>query len=314
MEGYACEARNDEETIRRFTFDRSGYSLTPKAVAFPKNEDEILCLIENARETGVPIIPRAAGSNLSGNAVGEGTIVVMTDMNELISSEKGKARLQPGLVYDKLNELMKNDGFFLPYHVSSSAFCTIGGNVATRASGLRSIKYGTVDNSVRNIRFVSPAWGVVDTSKGLPHELERKLLEIQNRLLLDKEAMKELDRKRELKTSTGYNLRSFVTYEEPSEMLAHLLVGSVGTLGIFTEIEVQLQPIPERRVMVVSFFDSIVSAGRAVPELRKLYPSLLELMDGFGTSIVRDDTDINVPEGAGATLLIEFDERIDKES
>lgn len=139
MEGYACEARNDEETIRRFTFDRSGYSLTPKAVAFPKNEDEILCLIENARETGVPIIPRAAGSNLSGNAVGEGTIVVMTDMNEFISSEKGKARLQPGLVYDKLNELMKKDGFFLPYHVSSSAFCTIGGNVATRASGLRSI-------------------------------------------------------------------------------------------------------------------------------------------------------------------------------
>ncbi len=312
MEGYACEARNDEGTIKRFAFDRSGYKITPRAVAFPENEEEIECLVESAKNSGVPIIPRAAGSNLSGNAVGDGTIVVMTGMNKLISSEKGIARIQPGLVYDRLNELMKDEGFFLPYHVSSSAFCTVGGNVATRASGLRSIKYGTVDNSVNNIRFVSPQWGIVDTSLGLPHELEIRLLNIRERLLEDEEAMKELEEKKDLKTSTGYNLHALLKYRKPSKMLAHLVVGSVGTLGIFTEIEVKLQPIPEKRVMVVSFFDSIVSAGRAVPELKELDPSLLELMDGFGTSIVRDETGIEVPDDAGATLLIEFDENIDE--
>lgn len=312
MEGYNCEARNDEETIKRFAFDRSGYRITPKAVAFPKNEDDIICLVEDAVQSGVPLIPRAAGSNLSGNAVGEGTIVVMTSQDKLLSSKEGIARIEPGLVYDKLNDMMREEGYFLPYHVSSSAFCTVGGNVATRASGLRSIKYGTVDNSVRNVRMVTPNWGVIDTSRGLPHEFESRLLEIRERLQKDEEAMKELEEKKDLKTSTGYNLHALLKYRDPSEMVAHLVVGSVGTLGIFTEIEVALQKIPEKRVMVVSFFDSIVSAGKAVPKLRELDPSLLELMDGFGTSIVRDETEIEVPENAGATLLIEFDENIEK--
>jgi FAD/FMN-containing dehydrogenase len=236
----------------------------------------------------------------------------MTSLNEMLWSGDGIARVQPGLVYDRLNDLMFDDGYFLPYHVSSSAFCTIGGNVSTRASGLRSIKYGTVDNSVKNVRMVTPDWGVIDTSGELPHEFESRLLEIRERLLSDGEAVRELDEKKDLKTSTGYNLQALLKYEDPSEMVAHLVVGSVGTLGVITEIELKLQPIPKRRVMVVTFFDSIVSAGRAVPDLRDLDPSLLELMDGFGTSIVRDDTEIEVPENAGATLLIEFDENIDE--
>jgi FAD/FMN-containing dehydrogenase len=142
-------------------------------------------------------------------------------------------------------------------------------------------------------------------------DLEKRLSDIRARLLEDEDAMAELEEKTDLKTSTGYNLHAFLRYDDPGEILAHLLVGSVGTLGIFTELEVELRKIPERRIMVVSFFDSIVSAGRAVPELKSLGPSLLELMDGFGTSIIRKETDIDVPEKAGATLMIEFDEDID---
>lgn len=312
MEGYGCEARNDDETIRRYAFDRSGYRKRPHAVAFPETEDEIRCLIEDAMKTKVPIIPRAAGSNLSGNAVGEGTIVVMTKFNEIISFKDGVARIKPGLVYDRLNDALVDEGVFLPYHVSSSSFCTIGGNLSTRASGLRSIKYGTVDNSVKNVRFISPGFGLVDTSKGLPEDLEKRLMDLKRRIMKDEEVMKVLDARRRLKYSTGYNIHALVDHDDPSDILSHLLVGSVGTLGIITELEVKMQPIPEKRVMIVSFFDSIVSAGKAVPELRKLDPSLLELMDGFGTRIVKEDTDIDVPDGSGATLLVEFDENIDE--
>ncbi|MGA1793830.1 MAG: FAD-binding oxidoreductase [Thermoplasmatota archaeon] len=306
-----CPVKTDEASLVRYSMDMSKYRVMPKMVAVPKNESELLELVRYSRENAVPITARAAGSNLSGNAIGEGMIVLFQQMNSIIEIKGRRVRFEPGLVYDKLNEEMERYGYFLPYHVSSSKFCSIGGNVATRASGLRSIKYGTVDTSVRNLRFIDTAHGVVDTRLGIPEDLEKGILALRERLLADDEAMEVLRSKEGLKTSMGYNLWALYKYDDPSEMVAHLLVGSAGTLGLFTEVEMELRPIPPKKIMLVALFPDLPSVGRAVPELQVLGPSLLELMDGFGTDIIRKDTSLDVPDDAGATLLIEFDEDVE---
>lgn len=302
-----CEVEQDESTLERYSTDMSRYHVKPKMVITPRTERDILDIIQYASGSGHPITARAAGSNLSGNALGKGIIVRFNEMDRILSVEGNRVWVEPGLVYDRLNDAMKDRGLFLPYHVSSSKYCTLGGNVATRASGLRSIKYGTVDTSVRNIRFASPVFGMVDTSKGLPETLARGIMDIKGRLTSDKEAMRVLRSKERLKTSMGYNLWSFYRYDDPSDIVAHLMAGSVGTLGLMTGIELVLRPIPEKRVMLVAFFDSLGSAAKVVPSLTGLHPSLLELMDAFGTGIVRESTAVQVPKDAKATLMIEFD-------
>jgi FAD/FMN-containing dehydrogenase len=132
-------------------------------------------------------------------------------------------------------------------------------------------------------------------------------MDIRKALLSDKEAMRVLRSKEHLKTSLGYNLWALYRYDDPGDIVAHLMVGSVGTLGLMTAVELELKPIPPTRVMIVAFFDSAVSASKAVPDLTWLHPSLLELMDAFGTGIIRESTAVEVPEGAKATLMIEFD-------
>lgn len=308
----SCQVSDDKSTLERYSMDMSNYREMPRMIARPVSENDVHEIMEYSIRHRIPVTARAAGSNLSGNAIGSGIIALFNKMDRVLEIKGSRVRLQPGLVYDRLNEQMQPHGFFLPYHVSSSRFCSIGGNVATRASGLRSIKYGTVDTSVRNIRMIDTAHGIIDTRIGIPRELSDRVLELRDELLLNGEAMKVLRSKEVLKTSMGYNLWALYKYHKPEDMVAHLVVGSAGTLGLFTEIEMELRPIPRRRVMLVALFDSLSSTGKAIPELRKLEPSLLELMDGFGTDIVRRDTDLNVPDEARATLMIEFDENVEE--
>jgi FAD/FMN-containing dehydrogenase len=302
----------DPSELRAYSQDMSRYRIVPRAALMVRDESDVLGSIVHARGAGLPLTCRGAGSNLSGSAVGSGIILHFKGMDRIVSLKGGEAVVEPGIVYDHLNAAASGSGFFLPYHVSSSKYCTIGGNVGTKASGLRSIKYGTVDSSIRAMRFVSPAFGTVDTSAGLPPDLERALQTMKDDLLSDSNALRVLIEKTRLKTSSGYNLRAFVDHEDPRDIAAHLMVGSVGTLGIFTRIHLRLVPVPQRRVMIVAFFPGPVSACEAVPPLRDTGPSLLELMDGFGTGIVRVSRTVEVPEGAGSALLIEYDDDIER--
>ena len=311
-EELSCEIKTDARSLERYSTDMSKYVSVPKMIAVPANEKDVIEIVEYSKRNKIPITARAAGSNLSGNAIGEGIIVLFNRMSAIIGRNNNRVRFQPGLVYDKLNEQLEKHGFFLPYHVSSSAFCSLGGNVATRASGLRSIKYGTVDTSVRNVRFIDTQHGIVDTRNDIPADLRKKILDLRSNLLEDEKAMNALRSKEGLKTSMGYNLWALYKYDDPNDVVAHLIVGSAGTLGLFTEIEMELQPVPDRKIMLVAFFDGLSSTGKVVPELKKLNPSLLELMDSFGTEIVKTETSLSVPDGARSALLIEFDDEVKK--
>jgi FAD/FMN-containing dehydrogenase len=299
----------DDEIWRvRYSMDMSRYKIMPTLVAFPEDEEDVITLLKYSEENNIPITPRGAGSNLSGSAVGHGMVVVFEKMNRVLGVKGNLVRVQPGIVYNMLNKHAEKHGLLLPYNPSSRAFCTIGGNVGTKASGLRSIKYGNTNNGIRSIRFVNPKYGVVDTKEGLPVDLKDTILDLRQRLLNDEQAISILKEKENVKTSSGYNLRAFYEYEIPEDIVTHLMVGSVGTLGIWTEIEMELVPLPERKIIFLFFYDNITSAGAMVPRIDSLSPSAVEIMDIFGIRMYREKMGLEIPENYNAVLLVEFDE------
>jgi FAD/FMN-containing dehydrogenase len=131
---------------------------------------------------------------------------------------------------------------------------------------------------------------------------------LRTKLLNDENALSILKEKENVKTSSGYNLRAFYDYETPEDIVTHLMVGSVGTLGVWTEIEMELVSLPEKKIIFLFFFDNITSAGAMVPRIDSLLPSAVEIMDVFGIQMYRDRMGLEIPEEYQAVLLVEFDE------
>jgi glycolate oxidase len=302
----------DEASLKAYSADMSHYSVKPKMIAVPASEDDLSKIIDYAREESVPVTPRGAGSNLSGSAVGSGIIVLFSKMNRITRREGRNVSVQPGTVHKQLDEKLNLYGLRIPYDPSSKSFCTIGGNIGTKASGLRSLKYGTADAALKNLRFFDTAHGLVDTSQTLPENLEADLVDLKKRLRRDTETRRFLEARRKLKSSSGYNLQSFYEHEEPGEILAHLLAGSVGTLGVFSEIELEAVPLPASTNLYLVFFDSLSGALKDVAKLKSFKPSAIEVMDSYGVELLKAESEVEVPSGSKAVLMVEFDSDLDR--
>jgi FAD/FMN-containing dehydrogenase len=304
---------SDERQLERYGSDLSHYYIRPGMVAIPSDEHDIETIIEYAGATGTSVTPRGAGSNLSGSAVGKGLIILTREMNRLVAKEGNVYSCQPGMVFNDLDKLARADGFFIPYDPSSRAFCTIGGNVGTRASGIRSLKYGSTDECLDSLRLVNPVFGSIDTAGELPHELARALEDISARFREDEEMLQLLQSRASLKSSSGYNLGALLEEKSVNRIAAHLMVGSVGTLAVFTEVRLKLLPVPHEKLLYLSFFDSLPDAVDRMLPARALGPSAFELLDSFGVRNM--STLVPAPPGSKAVIMIEFDESLEaKES
>lgn len=308
------ELFSDEASLRAYSVDMSHYSVKPKMVAVPANEDDIAKLIAYAKQESIPITPRGAGSNQSGSAVGSGIIVLFSNMNATLKKDGRRVTVQSGAIHQALDQQLAADGLRIPYDPTSRGFCTIGGNVATKASGPRSIKYGTVDSALRSLRFFDTSHGLIDTSTELPQKLEEAIIDLEKRFINDKEALDTLKARGNLKSSSGYNLRSLTQYEEPKQIVTHLLAGSVGTLGVFGEVELEAVSVPERQSLYLVFFHSLTGATEDVERLVTFKPSALELMDSYGIDLLRETNEVDVPSDCKAVLLVEFDSDLDRAS
>lgn len=303
----SLEILKDERTLTRFSKDLSGYRIRPTCVAMPSNEAELSRLVEAAWKRGVVITARGGGSNQSGSAVGEGLILGTSKLNSIIALDRDKARVQAGVWHGDLMKRAKMQGSMVPYDPSSSLFCTIGGNVATNATGLRGVKYGSVDRWLNSVRLFNPRFGMLDSREKLPNELEQGLKRLRNKFLDDGEIVATHGARKGLKSSSGYNLSAILENEEPGKMLMHLMSGSVGTLGVLTEVELKLIPTPIHRTLMLTLHRGLEEACRAVPDILRFRPSSLELMDAYGTEeLAKAGWDL--PDEARASLIIEMDE------
>ncbi len=309
----AGEVLFDAFSRGRYSTDASIYQIEPLGVVVPRDERDIGTCIQIAAEEGIPVLPRGGGTSQCGQTVGEALIVdVSKHLNRVleIDAEARRARVQPGLVLDRLNATLKPHGLFFPVDVSTSSRATLGGMAGNNSCGARSIRYGTMRRNVRAIDAIlmngeRAAFGELSGSAP-PDALTERLLSLGRG-----EAEEIAARFPKLHRRVGgYNIDA-LTGVTPVN-LSHLLVGSEGTLAFSTAIELELQPIPPHKVLGVCHFPSFYRAMEATRHIVALNPAAVELVDRTMIELARDiplyraTLDRFVEGAPEALLLVEF--------
>ncbi|MEV0676796.1 FAD-linked oxidase C-terminal domain-containing protein [Actinosynnema sp. NPDC050436] len=241
----------------------------PLAVVLPTSAEQVQSVVRACAGAGVPIVPRGAGSGLSGaaNAVEGCVVLVTTKMDTIVEVDPDNrlAVVEPGVVNLDLRGAVEKHGLFYPPDPSSYDWCTIGGNLATNAGGLCCVKYGVTTDSVLGLDVVLASGELLRTGR------------------------------RTVKGVAGYDL-------------ARLFVGSEGTLGVITRATLALRPLPQAPWTLVATFDRTTDAGAAVARVVRegVVPSLMEIMDRTSIKAVEEylRTDL---EADGALLLCQSD-------
>jgi glycolate oxidase len=281
IEALIDDARREVPELRLLTdaADRESYRLDetayleaglPGAVALPVSTDEVAALMRLASRHRVPVVPRGAGTGLSGGAAGiEGALTIaVTRMNRILEIDRDNLCVvtEPGVINAELKAAVAREGLFYPPDPASYESCSIGGNLGTNAGGLCCVKYGQTRDWVLGLEVVLADGTVIRTGG------------------------------RTVKDTAGYSL-------------THLIVGSQGTLGIVTEATLRLRPLPGPRSTMLAFFSSLAAAGDAVAAMTRagIVPVTLELLDHETILAVDDADNLGLDRAAAAMLLVESD-------
>ena len=261
--------RSDSADLLVYGSDSSVHETPASAVVKPENVEHVQGIVRYANSNKIPIIPRGAGSGMSGQAVpiNGGIVLDMKKMNHVLEINLADVycRVEPGVVDDDLNRLLKPYGVFFPPTPASSRVATIGGEIANNASGVRSVKYGAVRDYVLGMKVVLANGDLVNI--GAKTRVE----------------------------ASGYQIE-------------RLMVGSEGTLGIIVEATLKFVPIPKFRCMGTAKYNKLEEAGDSIAEIMAsgCQPSLLELMDNVAITAVNKAMNLGLPD-VEAILIFEAD-------
>jgi FAD/FMN-containing dehydrogenase/Fe-S oxidoreductase len=280
----------------RYATDASSYQVMPAGVVAPRRIEGAIAALELARNERVPVTFRGGGTSQCGQTVNEGLIVDTSKyLNRILSLDLEARRcvVEPGIVLDDLNRRLAAHGLWFPIDVSTASRATIGGMAGNNSCGGRSLRYGTMRDNVIAIDGVlsdgtAGHFGVIDAEAGASNvpsrlqELTRDLLAIGRR-----EAGEVAARfPRVQRRVGGYNLDALAPDREIN--LAHLLVGSEGTLALSTAIEIRLSPLIRNRALGVAHFGSFYEAMNAAQHIVRLKPIAVELVDSTMIALGRD--------------------------
>jgi len=312
------KVKDDIATLTAYAVDASIYRIQPQAVVTAETEADIEAVVAYASQNGVPLTPRAAGTNLSGSAVGAGIILDVSRLNRIleVNKEEKWVRIQPGIVYAELNKRLAPLGLLFGPDPSSGDMCKLGGMLANNSSGPHTLRYGSVKDNVHALRVCLESTGWLDAHSyplGDP-ELERALnahppLRTVLKLVRDHVQIIREKRPTVTKNSSGYNVFGLVDGLDRQVFdLPRLFVGSEGTLGIMSEATLKLVDQPKASATLLIYFRRLEEVGDAVVGLLALSPSALEVMDGNTLDLIGRDR-FQIPADAAALLLVELDAR-----
>jgi len=309
--------RTDEETRHAFATDASPCVVEPRAVVSVASEADVIAVVRIARTLEIPITPRASGTSLSGAAIGPGIVLDTTRFRQILEFNEADrwVRVEPGVALSELNAYLGERGFRFAPDPGSQDVCRIGGMVGHNASGYRSVKYGQTRDHVIALRVVL-ANGAPVQARDLPIH-DSAWADLVRRVPAFDAVRREIETHRDRirasrrpvrKHSCGYPLLSILeSLDRGIFPLASLFVGSEGTLGIVTEATLGVLPVPSRHVTALVYLDRFADLGPLVEEILRLGPSAMEAVDG-DTLRLLDRASLDVPAGAEAMLLVEFDE------
>src|SRR5450432_1831700 len=273
-----CEVAVDNLIRQLYATDASPYQIVPLAVAFPKSPTEASSIIRAAAQAGVPVIPRGAGTGLSGGAIGEGLVIDFARHNREIfdfNKERRTVRVGPGVVLDHLNLFLKPHGFRFGPDVATSSRATLGGMIANDSSGSHTPVYGTTGMHVNELEIVLADGQFVRV--GANHDtLQKQRMAVEDLVTFNSLQISERFPPGLLKRWPGYALARAL--EKPDDIL-RILTGSEGTLAAILSAELKIVPLPEERGVGLIFFNSVAEALQATEELLDLKPAAIEHID-----------------------------------
>lgn len=254
-----------------YSYDNSQRQSIPAAVVFPREEQQIVQLLQHCNEWQLPVTCRGRGTGTTGASIPapHGIALSLERMDRIleIDPDNRLARVQPGVTNQQLQQAAGEQGFFWPPDPTSAAVCTVGGNLACNAAGPRAVKYGSCRENTLGLTAITGTGTLIHTGV------------------------------RTTKGVVGYDL-------------TRLLIGSEGTLAIITEATLKLTPLPEARRTLQAVYRDVASAAVAVSAImaQPITPSALEFMDGQSLQMIRNYSDPGIAENAGALLMIELEE------
>ncbi|MEC4676122.1 MAG: FAD-linked oxidase C-terminal domain-containing protein [Nitrospirota bacterium] len=260
----------EPEDLVCYGFDASGLEAHPSAVVWPLNVSDVVKIMNFAYANGVPVVPRGAGTGMTGGAIPSGSAIVISfeRMNRILDVDRENLTVlvEPGVINGKLQRELERHQLFFPPDPTSMNFCTIGGNVAENAGGPRAVKYGVTRDYVMGLEAVLPDGKVINTGK------------------------------KTAKGVVGYDLTS-------------LLTGSEGTLAVITEIRLKTLPLPEDVITLLVLFRELEQSGNAVSDIisHGIIPRTLEFLDREAINAVENYKPVGLPRDVAAMLLIELD-------
>jgi D-lactate dehydrogenase len=303
--------------------DASFYYLVPKCVVFPKNLTDIQSLFQFSQQEKIPLTFRAAGTSLSGQAISDGILVDISRHFRGIFLEKNghQIRVEPGVIGGYANAILKKFGTKIGPDPASISAAMMGGILANNSSGMCCGVAQNAYHTLRSLKMVLPNGQIfstenpqdfIDFEQNCP-EIAQKLTELRNQALKNAPLTARIRQKYRQKNTVGYGINALLDFERPLDILAHLMIGSEGTLGFIAEATLETVPdFPEKMTGLLPF-SSAKMACEIVEKLAATGARAIELMDWNSIRAIRDLEDApdflrKMPEGA-ALLLTEFQEK-----
>jgi FAD/FMN-containing dehydrogenase/Fe-S oxidoreductase len=279
----------------RYATDASIYQIEPLGVVVPRSREDAAAAIAIAREEGAPVLPRGGGTSQCGQTVARALVIDCSkylDRVIAVDVEGRRVRVEPGVVLDRLNRLLRKDKLFFPVDPSTASRATIGGMTANNSCGSRSLRYGNMVHNVRGVDALladgTTAWFGEVPGNFDDNATSERYRELVSRMrALHRREAEEIEQRfpKVLRRVGGYNIDSI---SDSGHNMARMLVGSEGTLAFFNEIELELQPIPAHRVLGICHFPSFYGAMAATRRIVELGPSAVELVDRTMIDLSRD--------------------------
>ncbi|WP_321963340.1 FAD-binding and (Fe-S)-binding domain-containing protein [Paraburkholderia sp. J7] len=281
----------DAASRGRYATDASIYQIMPIGVVVPRDQDDLRAALEVARIAHAPVLARGAGTSQCGQTVGEALVIDTSKwLNNIVDFDAGArtVTVEPGVVLDHLNAWLKPHGLWFPVDVSTAAQCTIGGMAGNNSCGSRSIEYGNMVHNVLGIDAI-----LADGSEARFQSLKKPqegarlaaLLEGVQRIATRERGEIAERMPKVLRRVAGYNIDLFdcqnpLAYTDDGVAnLAHLLVGSEGTLAFSRQITLKLAPLPAHKTLGVVSFPTFWQAMDSAQHIVKLMPTAVELVD-----------------------------------